>query len=117
MSSKPSQLGCLKDYKFDIDLPPNTKIIRSTPYRVDYRDRQALKTELDKMLEAGVIYKSLSSWSHHIFLVAKKDSEEKRCMVNMKSLNKLIDTFLIPRISFLSINLLDSTVIKNCIRK
>ena len=91
MSSKPSQLGCLKDYKFDIDLPPNTKIIRSTPYRVDYRDRQALKTELDKMLEAGVIYKSLSSWSHPIFLVAKKDSEEKRCVVNMKSLNKLID--------------------------
>ena len=81
----------MKDYKFDIDLPPNTKIIRSTPYRVDYRDRQALKTELDKMLEAGVIYKSLSSWSHPIFLVAKKDSEEKRCVVNMKSLNKLID--------------------------
>ena len=80
----------MKDYKFDIDLRLNTKIIRSTPHRVDYRNKQALKTELDKMLQAGVIYMSLSSWSHPIFLVAKKNSEEKICVVNMKSLNKLI---------------------------
>ena len=91
MSSKPSQLGCLRAYKYDLNLSCDTKVIRTPPYRIDLNEKNTMKNEINKLVESGVIFKSMSKWSHPCFLVKKKNTDEKRLVVNMKMLNKHID--------------------------
>ena len=55
LSSKPEQLGCLKGYKYDIELPDDCPKFRAAPYRPDLSGREAMKKELDKLLTAGII--------------------------------------------------------------
>ena len=91
MSSKPSQLGCLRAYKYDLNLSCDTKVIRTPPYHIDLNEKNTMKNEINKLVESGVIFKSMSKWSHPCFLVKKKNTDEKRLVVNMKMLNKHID--------------------------
>ena len=91
MSSKPSQLGCLRAYKHDLNLSCDTKVIWTPPYRIDLNGKNTMKNEINKLVESGVIFKSVSKWSHPCFLVKKKNTDEKRLVVNMKMLNKHMD--------------------------
>ena len=91
LSSKPAQLGCIKSYMYDIDLPPGTPTIKMAPYRMDLDKKDELKIQLDKLLQAGIIEKSTSKWNFSAFLVDKNNTTEKRLVVNMKPLNKYID--------------------------
>ena len=91
LSSKPAQLGCIKSYIYDIDLPPGTPTIKMAPYRMDLDKKDELKIQLDKLLQAGIIEKSTSKWNFSAFLVDKNNTTEKRLVVNMKPLNKYID--------------------------
>ncbi|UYV82801.1 hypothetical protein LAZ67_22000913, partial [Cordylochernes scorpioides] len=59
--------------------------IRHRPYRVSPTERQAIQTEVDKMLDAGIIRHSESSWSSLVILVKKKDDD---IVVYSKSFNK-----------------------------
>ena len=90
LSSTPEQLGCLKGYKYDIELPDNCPKFRAAPYRLDLSGREAMKKEIDKLLEAGIIFRSMSQHSHGAFLVSKKGTDEKRLVINFKNLNKVI---------------------------
>ena len=59
LSSKASQLGQLS-YVYDIDLPQNANPIKMALYRIDLCDRDAMRTEINKLLEADIIEKSMS---------------------------------------------------------
>jgi len=52
------------------------------------KDRQAIKVEVEKMLEAGVIRKSRSPWVSPVVMVSKKDGTRRFCVVYRK-LNKI----------------------------
>ncbi|UYV79612.1 hypothetical protein LAZ67_18000031, partial [Cordylochernes scorpioides] len=51
----------------------NHQPIKHRPYRVSPTERQAIQTEVDKMLDAGIIRHSESPWSSPVILVKKKD--------------------------------------------
>ncbi|UYV63096.1 hypothetical protein LAZ67_2003113 [Cordylochernes scorpioides] len=51
----------------------NHQPIKHRPYRVSPTERQAIQTEVDKMLDAGIIRHSESPWSSPVILMKKKD--------------------------------------------
>ena len=69
------------------------------PYRVSYRDEQAQRDEINKLLKQGIIEESTSPWSSPIVLVRKKDGSTRFC-VDFRKLNNVTtkDAFPIPRI-------------------
>ena len=73
--------------------------VQQWPYRVPYSQRELVKQELDRMLQAKVIRPSTSPWAAPIVLVTKKDGEVRFC-VDYRKLNKLsrFDAYPMPRI-------------------
>lgn len=69
------------------------------PYRVSYRDEQAQRDEINKLLKQGIIEESTSPWSSPIVLVRKKDGSTRFC-IDFRKLNSVTtkDAFPIPRI-------------------
>ncbi|UYV60291.1 K02A2.6-like, partial [Cordylochernes scorpioides] len=59
--------------------------LKHRPYRVSPTERQAIQTEVDKMLDAGIICHSESPWSSPVILVKKKDDD---IVVYSKSFNE-----------------------------
>ena len=54
-----------------------------------------MKEEIDKLLEAGVIRDSHSSWSATIVFVPKGDGRKKLC-VDFRAINKITKTYVWP---------------------
>ncbi|UYV76601.1 hypothetical protein LAZ67_14001425, partial [Cordylochernes scorpioides] len=77
----------------------NHQPIKHRPYRVSPTERQAIQTEVDKMLDAGIIRHSESPWSSPVILVKKKDGNW-RFYVDYRRLNKVTkkDVYPLPRI-------------------
>ncbi|UYV84707.1 K02A2.6-like, partial [Cordylochernes scorpioides] len=77
----------------------NHQPIKHRPYRVSRTERQAIQTEVDKMLDAGIIRHSESPWSSPVILVKKKDGNWRFC-VDYRRLNKVTkkDVYPLPRI-------------------
>ncbi|UYV70147.1 hypothetical protein LAZ67_7001968, partial [Cordylochernes scorpioides] len=75
----------------------NHQPIKHRPYRVSPTERQAIQTEVDKMLDAGIIRHSESPWSSPVILV--KDGNWRFC-VDYRRLNKVTkkDVYPLPRI-------------------
>ena len=66
------------------DHPP----IAKKPYTLVLKHYDWVKEEFDKLLEAGVIRESHSSWSAPIVVVPKGDGG-KGCCVDYRALNKI----------------------------
>ena len=77
----------------------DTAPIQQKPYRVPYSQRELVKKELDRMLDAQVIRTSTSPWASPIVLVAKKDGDVRFC-VDYRKLNRVakFDAYPMPRI-------------------
>ncbi|UYV73374.1 K02A2.6-like [Cordylochernes scorpioides] len=96
-------LSILKRYDkiFDKNNEPEkqTSPIKHRPYRVSPTECQAIQTEVDKMLDAGIIHHSESPWSSPVILVKKKDGNWRFC-VDYRRLNKVTkkDVYPLPRI-------------------
>ena len=77
------------------------KPIRQTPRRAPLHLREEARTQVEKMLEEGIIEPSNSPWSAPIVLVWKKDGSFRYC-IDYCLLNKVTvgDTYPIPRVSF-----------------
>ena len=73
--------------------------IQQKPYRVPYAQRDVVKQELDRMLQAKVIRPSTSPWASPIVLVTKKDGSVCFC-VDYRKLNQVakFDAYPMPRI-------------------
>ena len=73
--------------------------ISQKPYPVAMKHYQWVKEEIDKLLEAGVIRNSHSSWSAPIIVVPKGDGG-KRLVIDYRALNKVTRKFvwLMPKV-------------------
>ena len=69
--------------------------ISQKPYPVAMKHYQWVKEEIDKLLEAGVIRNSHSSWSAPIIVVPKGDGG-KRLIIDYRALNKVTRKFVWP---------------------
>lgn len=79
-------------------------------YRVSMAERETLKKEIQKMLEADVIEQSNSAWSSPVVLIPKKDGSKRFC-VDYRKLNAITITenWPVPRIQDILDRLGEST--------
>jgi hypothetical protein len=84
--------------QFEIKLTDTTPIFLN-PYRKSFKERQIIKDEINKMLDAHVIRPSHSPWSSPILLLPKPDGGIRFC-VDFRKLNRVTvqDKFPMPRI-------------------
>ena len=73
------------------DHPP----IAKKPYTLALKHYDWVKEEIDKLLEAGVVRESHSSWSAPIVVVPKGDGGKRLC-VDLRALNKITRTYVWP---------------------
>ena len=99
-------LGTFKDQftkdEMTIATTPLTQIdtgdsdpVSQKPYPVAMKHYQWVKEEIDKLLEAGVIRNSHSSWSVPIIVVPKGDGG-KHLIIDNRALNKVMRKFVWP---------------------
>jgi hypothetical protein len=71
-----------------IELKPGSKPVRHRPYCLNPRVKEKVKREIDKMLEAGLIFAvEEAEWVSPIVIQRKKGTEDIRVCVDYKSLN------------------------------
>ena len=73
------------------DLPP----IAKKPYALALKHYDWVRDEIDKLLEAGVIRESHSSWSAPTVVVPKGDAGKRLC-VDFRALNAITRTYVWP---------------------
>ena len=69
--------------------------VSQKPYPIAMKHYNWVKEEIDKLLEAGVIRNSHSSWSAPIIVVPKGDGG-KRLVIDYRALNKVMRKFVWP---------------------
>ncbi|UYV64407.1 K02A2.6-like [Cordylochernes scorpioides] len=78
-----------------LNIPPvkiNTttdKIIALRPYRVPLHDQQEIQTQIEQMLQYGIIAPSVSPYASPITLVTKRDQTKRFC-IDYRKLNEII---------------------------
>ena len=70
--------------------------VSQKPYPIAIKHYQWVKVEIDKLLEAGIIRNSHSSWSAPIIVVPKGDGRGKRLLIDYRALNKVTRKFVWP---------------------
>ncbi|UYV63892.1 K02A2.6-like, partial [Cordylochernes scorpioides] len=93
-----SKLGKTNLAKHRIDTE-NAKPIKHKPYRVNPKERDIIKEQIQDMLQEGVIRASSSPWAFPVILVRKRDGNWRFC-VDYRKLNSITvkDVYPIPRI-------------------
>ena len=69
--------------------------IAKKPYTLAIKHHEWVKEEIDKLLEAGVIRESHSSWSAPVVVVPKGDGGKRMC-VDYRALNSVSRTYIWP---------------------
>ena len=69
--------------------------IAKKPYALVLKHYDWIRDEIDKLLEAGVIRESYSSWSVPIVVVPKGDGGKRQCM-DYRALNAITRTYVWP---------------------
>jgi len=82
-------------------LVDNARPIRKPQYRIPYSLREEMKTQVENMLQKGVIRESNSLWSAPALLVPKRSTDGKpkfRFCVDFRALNSVMkfDTYPLP---------------------
>ena len=97
-SKDKNDLGKTGIIKHTIDTGDN-KPIRQRAYRTSPKEKEIIKTEVDKMLERGIIRRSNSPWASPVVLIKKKNGEIRFC-IDYRRLNSITrkDSHPLPRI-------------------
>ena len=75
-----------RDIEFIIELVPGTGPIAQKPYRMNSKELDELKKQLDDMLRKGLIRPSASPWGSPVIFVDKRDGTTRLC-VDYRKLN------------------------------
>ena len=86
------QIGTTQLIEMTIDTGDLPSIAKK-PYTLALKHYDWVKEYIDKLLEAGVIRESLSSWPALIVVVPKGDGGKRYC-VGFKALNKITRTYV-----------------------
>lgn len=73
---------------FPINLVPGTAPISKSPYRMAYAKLRELKTQLQDLLNKGLICPSLSPWGAPVLFVRKKDGTPRTC-IDYRQINQV----------------------------
>ena len=88
------QLGTTPLITMSIDTGDHPPVAKR-PYTLALKHHDWVKAEIDKLLEAGVIRESDSSWSAPIVVVPKGDGGKRLC-IDFRALNSITRTFIWP---------------------
>ena len=88
------QIGTTPLIEMTIDTGDHPPIAKK-PYTLALKHYDWVKEEINKLLEAGVIRESHSSWSAPIVVVPKGDGGKRLC-VDYRALNKITRTYVWP---------------------
>ncbi|CDF37529.1 unnamed protein product [Chondrus crispus] len=80
------QLGKIGATKHRIELEPGARQIYKAPYPAGPTAREKEKTEIDRMLRAGVIEPATAEWASPVVFVRKKEGTMRFC-VDYRTLN------------------------------
>ncbi|XP_063938040.1 uncharacterized protein LOC135147916 [Daucus carota subsp. sativus] len=88
-----------REIEFAIDLAPGTEPVSKAPYRMAPVEMKELATQLQDLLEKGVVRPSVSPWGAPVLFVKKKDGSMRLC-IDYRELNKLTikNRYPLPRI-------------------
>ena len=88
----------MKSTKHTIDTADN-KPIKQMPYRVSFKERQTIQSQVKEMLANDIIKPSRSPWASPVVLVRKKDGTFRFC-VDYRKVNAVTkkDVYPLPRI-------------------
>ena len=89
-----------REIKFAIDLAPGTEPVSKAPYRMGPVEMKEMATQLQDLLDKGVIRPSVSPWGALVLFVKNKDGSMRLC-IDYRELNKLTikNKYLLPRIN------------------
>ena len=73
-------LGSVKTAEQRIESPPDSKPIRSQPYRAGPLEREMQHAEVQRQLAKGVIEPSKLEWAIPVLLVPKPDGTKRFCI-------------------------------------
>ncbi|KAL8120168.1 hypothetical protein AgCh_017344 [Apium graveolens] len=88
-----------REIEFAIDIAPGTEPVFKAPYRMALVEMKELETQLQDLLDKGVIRPSVSPWGIPVLFVKKKDGSMRLC-IDYRELNKLTikNKYPLPRI-------------------
>ena len=91
-------IGCCTLQPFKIETTTETPVVIS-PYRKSFKERELIKQEIEKMIDAKIIVPSISRWAAPVVLIPKPDGSIRFC-VDYRGLNKITiaDPFPLPRV-------------------
>ena len=69
-----------REIEFAIDVISGTTLISQAPYRMAPAELKELKIQLQKFLDKGFIWPSVSPWGAPILFVMKKDGSMRLCI-------------------------------------
>jgi len=67
----------MKATEHRIELKPESKPVRLSPFRMGPRTRDLIKTQVDRMLKLEVIEPSQSEWASPVVLIPKPDGSPR----------------------------------------
>ena len=77
-----------REIEFIIELVPGTALICKAPCRVAPAKLAGLKTQLQELLEKGLIYSSMSPWGNPVLFIKKKTKSLRLC-TDYQELNRV----------------------------
>ncbi|KAF5774952.1 putative nucleotidyltransferase, Ribonuclease H [Helianthus annuus] len=88
-----------RDIDFRIDLIPGANPVTKSPYRLAPSEMRELSSQLQELLDKGLIRPSTSPWGAPVLFVKKKDGSFRMC-IDYRELNKLTikNRYPLPRI-------------------
>ena len=105
------RLGKIGATKHRIELKPGARPIYQAPYRAGPIAREKEKTEIDRMLRAGVIEPTSAEWASPVVFAPKKDGTMRFCVDYRKLKAATVrDSYLLPRMDECIDSLGDATV-------
>ena len=89
-------IGCCTLQPFKIETITETPVV-IPPYRKSFKERELIKQEIEKMIDANIIVPSISRLAAPVVLIPKPDGSIRFC-VDYRGLNKITiaDPFPLP---------------------
>ena len=88
-----------REINFTIDLAPGTEAVYKAPYRMAPVELRELKTQMQDLLDKGIIRPNVSPWGAPVLFVKRKDGNMRLCIDYRELKNLTIkNKYPLPRI-------------------